>query len=174
MVREIQTQTISAQSHDMVPMVPPALFPISHICARRSPGGGGGHQVTVSRGGGGDCKGISRQTVVPPQPLALRVGCSHDPPERPHQGVCTECCKIVAHLVKGPTVANTCAPRGGGGDSAGPRTPTTPPPQRASGQQLVGGVVGVQNQGVPPPGCAPSVREWSRTQSPAKNILGVK
>ena len=31
------------------------------------PGGGGGdgRQVTVSRGGGGDCKGISRQTVVP-------------------------------------------------------------------------------------------------------------
>ena len=31
------------------------------------PGGGGGdvHQVTVSRGVGGDCKGISRQTVVP-------------------------------------------------------------------------------------------------------------
>ena len=58
------------------------------------PGGGGdGRQVTVSRGGGGDCKGISRQTVVPstdasktwvikpPQPLALRVEHSHDPPE---------------------------------------------------------------------------------------------
>ena len=28
--------------------------------------GGDGHQVTVSRGrGGGDCKGISRQTLVP-------------------------------------------------------------------------------------------------------------
>ena len=27
-------------------------------------GGGDGRQVTVSRGGGGDCKGISRQSVV--------------------------------------------------------------------------------------------------------------
>ena len=27
-------------------------------------GGGGGHQGTVSKGGGGDCKGTSRQTVV--------------------------------------------------------------------------------------------------------------
>ena len=73
---------------------------------------------------------------------------------------------------------------GGGGNSAGPGTPTTPappptwtppqpllyppppfalpepplrcppppPPQGASGQQLVGGVVGVQNRGVAPPG----------------------
>ena len=37
----------------------------SHVSARRSPewGGGDGRQVTVSQGGGGgDCKGISRQT----------------------------------------------------------------------------------------------------------------
>ena len=41
----------------------------SRVSARRSPrwggGGGDGRQVTVSQGGGGDCKGISRQTVVP-------------------------------------------------------------------------------------------------------------
>ena len=38
----------------------------SRVSARRSPGwgGGDGRQVTVI-GGGGDCKGISRQTVVP-------------------------------------------------------------------------------------------------------------
>ena len=30
--------------------------------------------------------------------------------------------------------------------------PPPPPPQGASGQQLVGGVVGVQNRGVAPPG----------------------
>ena len=30
--------------------------------------------------------------------------------------------------------------------------PPSPPPQGASGQQLVGGVVGVQNRGVAPPG----------------------
>ena len=33
--------------------------------------------------------------------------------------------------------------------------PPPPPPQGASGQQLVGGVVGVQNQGVAPPGTGP-------------------
>ena len=32
--------------------------------------------------------------------------------------------------------------------------PIPPPPQGASGQQLVGGVVGVQNRGVAPPGGA--------------------
>ena len=32
--------------------------------------------------------------------------------------------------------------------------PPPPPPQGASGQQLVGGVVGVHNRGVPPPGAA--------------------
>ena len=32
--------------------------------------------------------------------------------------------------------------------------PPPPPPQGASGQQLVGGVVGVQNRGVAPPGWA--------------------
>ena len=43
---------------------PPPPFAISHVGARRSPGWdrGDGRQVTVSRGG--DCKGISRQTVV--------------------------------------------------------------------------------------------------------------
>ena len=33
-----------------------------------------------------------------------------------------------------------------------PRRPSQNPPQGASGRQLVGGVVGVQNRGVPPPG----------------------
>ena len=48
--------------------VPPPPLANSRVSARRSPGwgGGDGRQVTVSRGGGGgDCKGISRQTVVP-------------------------------------------------------------------------------------------------------------
>ena len=47
--------------------LPPAPLANSRVSARRSPGwgGGDGRQVTVSRGGGGDCKGISRQTVVP-------------------------------------------------------------------------------------------------------------
>ena len=59
----------------------------------------------------------------------------------------------------------------GGGDSAGPRTPTTPPPpppsppQGAFGQQLVGGVVGVQNRGVAPPGDAPHCRGLQGTAS---------
>ena len=42
MVREIQTQTISAQSHDMVPMVPPALFQCPTFARDGLPGGGGG------------------------------------------------------------------------------------------------------------------------------------
>ena len=33
-----------------------------------------------------------------------------------------------------------------------PPPPPPPPPQGASGRQLVGGVVGVQNRGVAPPG----------------------
>ena len=37
--------------------------------------------------------------------------------------------------------------------------PPPPPPQGASGQQLVGGVVGVQNRGVAPPGLY-SRRQW--------------
>ena len=36
-----------------------------------------------------------------------------------------------------------------------PPPPPPPPPQGASGQQLVGGVVGVQNRGVAPPGVHP-------------------
>ena len=28
---------------------------------------------------------------------------------RPHPGICTACGKTAAHLVKAPTVANTCA-----------------------------------------------------------------
>ena len=39
-----------------------------------------------------------------------------------------------------------------------PNRPTwnpPPPPQGASGQQIVGGVVGVQNRGVPPPTLSP-------------------
>ena len=37
--------------------------------------------------------------------------------------------------------------------------PPPPPPQGASGQQLVGGVVGIQNRGVAPPGPPPLVRQ---------------
>ena len=62
----------------------------------------------------------------------------------------------------GPMSAQCNCGYHGGGDSAGPRTPTTPapppPPLGAFGQQLVGGVVGVQNRGVAPPGVATS--EW--------------
>ena len=71
--------------------LPPPLE-ISPRSVRQSPmgGRGDGHQVKVSGGGGGDRKGISRQTVVPstdeatwvmqpPQLLALRVKRSHDP-----------------------------------------------------------------------------------------------
>ena len=47
--------------------LPPPPLANSRDSARRSPGwgGGDGRQVTVSGGGGGDCKGISRQAVVP-------------------------------------------------------------------------------------------------------------
>ena len=43
-----------------------------------------------------------------------------------------------------------------------PPPPPPPPPQGASGQQLVGGVVGVQNRGVAPPGVSRDVspRLW--------------
>ena len=58
------SQAISQTTAD-VPCPPPLAN--SRVSAQRSPGWGGGGdgcQVTVSRGGGG-CKGISRQTVVP-------------------------------------------------------------------------------------------------------------
>ena len=51
----------------------------SRVSVRRSPGWGGrgdGRQVTVSRGrGGGDCKGISRQIVVPPTDASKENTC---------------------------------------------------------------------------------------------------
>ena len=59
---------------------------------------------------------------------------------------------------------------------AAPLAPPPPPPQGASGQQSVGGVVGVQNRGVaPPPPRAPGVsqavganRTGFRSPSPPK------
>ena len=58
-------QPLKVQSCPVLPCPPLAN---SRVSARRSPGwggGGDGRQVTVSRGGGGICKGISRQIVVP-------------------------------------------------------------------------------------------------------------
>ena len=45
---------------------------------------------------------LETSVMQPPQPRALRVERSHDPLEGPHQGVCTECGKTAARLVKPP------------------------------------------------------------------------
>ena len=48
------------------PKYPPPPLQTPGLARDGLPGGGGdGRQVTVSRGGGGDCKGILGQTVVP-------------------------------------------------------------------------------------------------------------
>ena len=56
-----------------------------------------------------------------------------------------------------------------------PPPPPPPPPPGASGQQLVGGVVGVQNRGVAPPGMSPAPRGWAKQcrQLPENSNQGI-